>query len=83
MWQTVFSENVPVKPAAQEHQVLYYKAVKRLQIHKVNVIKISNKTINKTNGSAKALLKNKYNSHRETQEWCVTKRISYLATEQL
>lgn len=50
-------------------QVLYYKTqFKRLQIYKVNVIKISNMTINKTKWYAKALLKNEYNSQVQTQD---------------
>jgi len=60
IWRILYSEIVPVHNLLPKStQVLYYKAqFKRLQIYKVNVIKISNTIINKTKWYAKALLKN-------------------------
>lgn len=85
VWWILYSENVPVHCLLPKSTwVLYYKTqFKRLQIYKVNVIKISNTAINKTKWYAKALLKNEYNSHVETQDWHSVKWIHYLSTEQL
>lgn len=85
IWWILYSENMPLHSLLPKStQVLYYKTqFKRLQIYKVNVLQISNVTINKTKWYAKALLKNEYNSHRETQNWHSVKWIHSLSTEQL